>query len=94
MPGIVDVHQHGGQGFGDIIPRQNRSNLAQLAFGVTTVHNPSAGTSQIMAAAEMARVGADRRPRIFSTGTILYGATSGSTAEVNSLDDARPTSGA
>ena len=89
MPGIVDVHQHGGQGFGDIVPRQNRSNLAQLAFGVTTVHNPSAGTSQIMASAEMARVGAIVAPRIFSTGTILYGATSGSTAEVNSLEDAR-----
>jgi imidazolonepropionase-like amidohydrolase/Tol biopolymer transport system component len=89
MPGIVDVHQHGGQGFGDIIPQHNRSNLAQLAFGVTTVHNPSAGTNQIMAAAEMARAGAIVAPRIFSTGTILYGATSGSTAEVNSLEDAR-----
>ena len=28
-------------------------------------------------------------PRIFSTGTILYGATASVTAEVDSLDDAR-----
>jgi hypothetical protein len=55
MPGLVDVHQHGGQGSGPIIPRQNRSNYATLAFGVTTIHNPSANTQQIFAASEMAR---------------------------------------
>jgi imidazolonepropionase-like amidohydrolase len=89
MPGLVDVHQHGGQGSGAIIPEQNRANYATLAFGVTTVHNPSASTQQIFAASEMARAGEVVAPRIFSTGTILYGAMSGSTAEVNSLDDAR-----
>ncbi len=89
MPGLVDAHQHGGQGSGSVIPRQNPSNYASLAFGVTTIHNPSAGTQQIFAASEMARVGAVVAPRIFSTGTILYGAESGSTATVNSLDDAR-----
>jgi imidazolonepropionase-like amidohydrolase/Tol biopolymer transport system component len=89
MPGLIDVHQHGGQGTADIIPQQNASNYATLAFGVTTIHNPSAGTNQILAASEMARAGAVVAPRIYSTGTILYGATSGSTAEVNSLEDAR-----
>jgi Tol biopolymer transport system component/imidazolonepropionase-like amidohydrolase len=89
MPGMLDVHQHGGQGFGDVIPQQNRWNYATLAFGVTTIHNPSAGTSQILAASEMARAGEIVAPRIYSTGTILYGATSGNTAEVNSLEDAR-----
>jgi imidazolonepropionase-like amidohydrolase len=89
MPGIVDIHQHGGQGFGDIVPQQNRANYATLAFGVTTIHNPSAGTNQILAASELARAGGVIAPRLFSTGTILYGATSGATAEVNSLEDAR-----
>ena len=89
MPGLVDVHQHGGQGSGSIIPRQNRTNFATLAFGVTTIHNPSANTQQIFAASEMARAGEIVAPRIFSTGTILYGATSGSTAQVDNLDDAR-----
>lgn len=89
MPGILDVHQHGGQGSGDIIPRQNRLNFAHLAFGITTIHNPSAGTSQIQAASEMARAGEIVAPRIYSTGTILYGATSGSTAEIDNLEDAR-----
>ncbi|TVP73875.1 MAG: amidohydrolase [Gemmatimonadales bacterium] len=89
MPGLIDVHQHGGQGSGPIIPRQNRSNYATLAFGVTTIHNPSASTQQIFAASEMARAGEVVAPRIFSTGTILYGATSASTAQVNNLDDAR-----
>ncbi len=89
MPGLVDAHQHGGQGSGPIIPRQSRSNFATLAFGVTTIHNPSANTQQIFAASEMARAGEIVAPRIFSTGTILYGATSGSTAQVDNLDDAR-----
>ena len=89
MPGLIDVHQHGGQGSGQIIPRQNRTNYASLAFGVTTIHNPSASTQQIFAASEMARVGEIAAPRIFSTGTILYGAMGGSRAEVNNIEDAR-----
>jgi imidazolonepropionase-like amidohydrolase/Tol biopolymer transport system component len=89
MPGLIDVHQHGGQGSGSIIPRQNRSNFATLAFGVTTIHNPSASTHQIFTASEMGRAGEIVAPRIFSTGTILYGASSGSTAEVDNLGDAR-----
>jgi imidazolonepropionase-like amidohydrolase/Tol biopolymer transport system component len=89
MPGLVDAHQHGGQGSGAIIPRQSRTNYASLAFGVTTIHNPSASTQQIFAASELERAGEIMAPRIFSTGTILYGATSGSTAQVDDLDDAR-----
>ena len=89
MPGLMDVHQHGGQGSGQIIPQQNRTNYASLAFGVTTIHNPSASTQQIFAAREMAQAGEIVAPRIFSTGTILYGAMSGSRAEVDDIEDAR-----
>ena len=63
--------------------------LAELAFGVTTVHDPSNDTHEIFAAAEMQRTGEAIAPRIFSTGTILYGATTDFTAQVDSLDDAR-----
>ena len=44
---------------------------------------------RVFAASEMARAGLITAPRIFSTGTILYGATTSFTAEINSLDDAR-----
>ncbi len=88
MPGIVDVHWHGAQGQQEFVPEQNWVNLASLAFGVTTIHDPSNDSSQIFAAKELARAGLITAPRIFSTGTILYGATTAFTAEINSLEDA------
>ncbi|MES2103375.1 MAG: amidohydrolase family protein [Pseudomonadota bacterium] len=88
IPGIVDVHWHGGMGEDEIIPQQSWVNYASLAFGVTTLHDPSNKTSEIFTQAEMQRAGEVVAPRIFSTGTILYGAKANVTAVVNSLDDA------
>jgi len=62
---------------------------ATLAFGVTTVHDPSNDATEVFAAAEMQRTGQILGPRIFSTGDIVYGAKSTYFAEINSLDDAR-----
>lgn len=89
IPGLVDVHAHGSQGESGITPQQNWLHYATLTFGVTTVHDPSNDTGEIFAAAELARAGKIVAPRIFSTGTILYGADAPFTAVVNSLDDAR-----
>ncbi|MFT5686623.1 MAG: imidazolonepropionase-like amidohydrolase/Tol biopolymer transport system component [Myxococcota bacterium] len=89
LPGLIDAHAHGGQASGGIIPQQNWKNLATLAFGVTTTHDPSNNTETVFAAAELQKAGLILAPRIFSTGTILYGAKSpGAYAEVNDLDDA------
>jgi len=88
IPGIVDVHWHGRQGESQLTPQQNWYNLATLAFGVTTIHDPSNNTAEIFSAAELAQQGKILAPRIFSTGTILYGAEASITAEINSLDDA------
>ncbi len=89
IPGLVDVHAHGPQGHGGVTPQHNWLHYATLAFGVTTVHDPSNDTAEIFAAAELARTGAIVAPRIFSTGTILYGAKASVRAIVDSLDDAR-----
>ena len=89
LPGFVDVHWHGDFGDDEIIPEQNWNLDATLAFGVTTIHDPSNQTSTTFAASEMARAGLFRAPRIFSTGTILYGATTAFTASIDSLEDAR-----
>jgi imidazolonepropionase-like amidohydrolase/Tol biopolymer transport system component len=89
IPGLVDVHAHGPQGDDGIIPQQNWLHYATLAFGVTTVHDPSNDTNTIFAAAELARAGHITAPRIFSTGTILYGAQAPIRAVIDSLDDAR-----
>jgi len=88
MPGIVDVHWHGSMGADEIIPQQSWINYAALAFGVTTLHDPSNNSSEIFTAAEMQRAGAIVGPHIFSTGTILYGAKAPFKADIANLDDA------
>ncbi|WP_235562797.1 amidohydrolase family protein [Brevundimonas sp. Root1423] len=91
MPGLVDAHWHGSMGSDEIIPEQSWVDYASLAFGVTTIHNPSSDTSEIFAHSELARAGRVVAPRIFSTGSILYGATTAGTVKVESLDDALST---
>jgi imidazolonepropionase-like amidohydrolase/Tol biopolymer transport system component len=88
MPGIIDVHWHGSMGSDQILPQQNWILYASLALGVTTVHDPSNDTAEIFSASEMAKAGQMVGPRIFSTGTILYGAKAPFKVDVNSLDDA------
>ena len=88
IPGLIDAHWHGPHGSDGIVPQQNWVYDAALAYGVTTVHDPSADTHTVFASSEMQRAGLITGPRIYSTGTILYGATTPFTAEINSLDDA------
>ena len=88
IPGLVDVHWHGAQGSDKLSPEQSWVNLASLAYGVTTLHDPSNDTNEIFAAAELQRAGVIVAPRIFSTGTILYGAKGDFKAEIDSEDDA------
>ena len=90
VPGLLDVHAHGPMASSEITPQQNWVQFSNLAFGVTTIHDPSNDTSSIFAAAELQRAGLIVTPRIFSTGTILYGAHSpGATVAIDSLEDAR-----
>ncbi|HIG66838.1 MAG TPA: amidohydrolase [Porticoccaceae bacterium] len=88
-PGLIDGHAHGSQANEEIIPQQNWKNLSSLAFGVTTIHDPSNDSSEIFAASEMQRSGQILGPRIFSTGTIVYGANSPTAhARIDSYEDA------
>ena len=58
------------------------------ALGITTLHDPSNDTGEIFTQAELQKAGQVVGPRIYSTGTILYGAKGNFSALVNSLDDA------
>ena len=88
LPGFIDVHAHGGAASNGMIPEQNWQHLATLAFGVTTTHDPSNDTATIFTASEMAKAGRIASPRIYSTGTILYGAQGSFRAEIDNYDDA------
>lgn len=89
LPGLVDTHAHGAQGNNEIIPQQNWSMYSNVAFGVTTIHDPSNDTTEIFSAAELQKAGKIVAPRIFSTGTILYGAEAYDyKAIINNYEDA------
>ncbi len=89
LPGLVDVHSHHGHSEGGVMAQRSWALSAMLAFGVTTVHDPSNGTQDFYAEFEMVRAGLRLGPRMLSTGTILYGAEGDSKAVVNSYEDAR-----
>jgi len=88
IPGLIDVHWHGGMGEDQLIPQQSWINYASLAFGLTTLHDPSNANGEIFSQSELQRAGRVVGPRIYSTGSVLYGAKAGITAVVDSLDDA------
>ena len=89
IPGMVDTHGHAWHFSNFIPPQQNWPYYANLAFGVTTMHDPSATTEVVFGQSELVKAGKMVGPRIFSTGTILYGAEGDFKAVVNGLDDAR-----
>ena len=89
MPGIVDVHSHMHYDALDVQTDQPWEYLANLAYGVTTAHDPSAPTELVFAQSELVRAGRMVGPHVFSTGYILYGAKNPNKAEIESLDDAR-----
>ena len=89
MPGFVDAHAHIGNFRSGLSPNQQWEYFANLAYGVTTAHDPSSNTEMIFSQAEMVRSGNMIGPRIFSTGRILYGAENVQKTVINDLEDAR-----
>ena len=89
MPGLIDVHAHLGTFRLGMSPQKQWAYYANLAYGVTTTHDPSSNSEMVFSQSEMVKAGHMVGPRIFSTGTILYGADGDSKAVINSLDDAR-----
>lgn len=89
MPGMVDVHAHLHTSPDGITPQQDWNYYANLAFGVTTSHDPSSNTEMVFSQSEMLKAGNLIGPRVYSTGTILYGADGDFKAVINNIDDAR-----
>ncbi|KOY50986.1 WD40-like repeat/amidohydrolase domain protein [Polaribacter dokdonensis DSW-5] len=89
MPGIVDVHAHVGAFRNGLSTQKHWQFYANLAFGVTTSHDPSVHTAAAFTLEELQKSGQLVGPRMFSTGFILYGAEGDFKAVVNNLEDAR-----
>ncbi len=89
IPGLFDMHAHLHYSALDILPTRPWKYLANLAYGITSTHDPSAATQEVFSQAEMVEAGLIIGPRIFSTGFILYGADLPGRAKIESLEDAR-----
>lgn len=89
MPGFIDAHGHAAHFYEGITAQKHWAYYANLAYGVTTVHDPSANSEFVFAESELVKAGLVTGPRVFSTGTILYGADGDFKAVINSIDDAR-----
>ncbi len=89
MPGMIDAHAHASHFRSGITPQKHWPYYTALAFGTTTVHDPSANSEMVFAQSEMIKAGKMVGPRVFSTGTVLYGADGDFKAVINSLEDAR-----
>ncbi|KAI0692203.1 hypothetical protein BC835DRAFT_1358056 [Cytidiella melzeri] len=73
VPGFIDAHAH-WNGDGAIYPGKQWELEAFLAYGVTTLHNPSQDTVRGFWERFRVERGQAVGPRIFQTGTIIYGA--------------------
>ncbi|MCH4821826.1 amidohydrolase family protein [Gramella lutea] len=89
MPGLIDSHAHMGAFRYGLTPKKHWPSYANLAFGVTTAHDPSALSETVFGISELIKSGEMVGPRLYSTGIILYGADGDFKAEINSIDDAR-----
>jgi imidazolonepropionase-like amidohydrolase len=85
------VHAHMNTFRYGLSPQKQWQYFANLAYGVTTTHDPSSNTEMVFSQSEMVKCGKMTGPRIFSTGTVLYGADGDFKAVINSLDDAKST---
>ncbi len=90
IPGLIDTHAHLHYSGFEIFPDTKWEYVANLAYGVTTVYDPSAPSLDVFAQAEMVEAGLMIGPRVFSSGDVLYGGQQADVfAEVNDLEDAR-----
>lgn len=89
MPGMIDVHSHLSTWRVGPSPQKQWSYYANLAYGVTTTHDPSSVSEMCFSQSEMVKAGYMVGPRVFSTGNILYGAEGDFKAVINNLEDAK-----
>ncbi len=90
VPGFIDSHAHLHYSGFEVFPQTKWEYIANLAYGVTTVYDPSAPSLDVFAQGEMVEAGVMAGPRVYSSGDVLYGGQQAPIfAEVTSLDDAK-----
>ena len=88
MPGLIDVHAHLHFSFHDAHPEQSWRHRVNLAYGVTTVMDPSVNDDIAFPIGERIAAGLELGPRVYATGQVLYGAKSKGRSDIQDEDDA------
>lgn len=70
IPGFVDIHAHYQNSARDVFPQQSWKFLINLAYGVTTARNPSAGHDEF-GYSELLQEGSLIGPRLYSSGQAI-----------------------
>ena len=91
IPGLVDVHAHVFYNAYELFPEEKWQFIANLAYGVTTVYDPSAHSIDAFPQAELVEAGEMLGPRVYSSGDVIYGTLvfPSMYAQINTIDDAR-----
>ena len=88
IPGFIDTHSHNFREARGLIPKINYETATYLAYGVTSVMDPSLWSQNIFPAAELIRAGEMVGPRVFTTGDPLYSGDGSRQVEITSYSDA------
>ena len=87
---MIDTHAHLHYSGFELFPEAKWEYVANLAYGVTTVYDPSAPSLDVFAQGEQVEAGLMVGPRVYSSGDVLYGGQQADIfAEVNNLEDAK-----
>lgn len=71
LPGLIDVHAHYIAYPSEIQFKNNYILLSNLAYGVTTIYDPSVNTLDYRDQSQMVETGQILGPRVFSSGNII-----------------------
>lgn len=71
IPGLVDVHAHHTTEASGVIPFHRPASASALAYGVTTIVDPSASPRSVFPLAELVDAGRMIGPRTYTTADIL-----------------------
>lgn len=71
MPGLIDVHAHYHHFPYEFQVQQNYKYMGNLAYGVTTIYDPSVNVLDYRERAQMVETGQLLGPRIFASGNII-----------------------
>lgn len=71
MPGLIDVHAHYHLGPYEFTNQQEYKYIGNLAFGVTTIYDPSVNVLDYKEKSQLIEIGHLLGPRVFASGNII-----------------------